>query len=113
MWMTACPLPHIGDVLYYPQYKWYFPTKQTKLLLLWDELDILHKEEKQVYGPIGLFISFDINPNAMTMSISNQRKGILLVSVAEFAQADRWHTLKEFLSIAGNINWYLTVFPLL
>ena len=41
-----------GDVLYYEPYRRYFPTNQTKLLLLWDDLNIPHAEKKQIYGPI-------------------------------------------------------------
>jgi hypothetical protein len=103
----------VGDVLYYPPYKHYFPTEQTRLLLLWDELGIPHEEKKQIYGPVVPFIGFDVDPNAMTVSISDERKAILLARVTDFAQAGKRHTLKEFLAIAGHINWYLTVFPLL
>ena len=103
----------VGDVLYYEPYGRYFPTDQTRLLLLWDELAIPHEEQKQIYGPIVPFIGFDIDPNAMTISISDERKAILLDRVTQFAQAGKRHTLKEFLSIAGHINWYLMVFPLL
>jgi hypothetical protein len=103
----------VGDVLYYPPYGRYYPSEQTRLLLLWDELDIPHEEKKQLYGPVVPFIGFDVDPNAMTISISDERKAILLARVTDFAQAGKRRTLKEFLSIAGHINWYLTVFPLL
>jgi hypothetical protein len=50
----------VGNVLYYEPYHQYFPTKQMKLLLLWDELSILHAEKKQIYGPVVPFVGLDI-----------------------------------------------------
>jgi hypothetical protein len=49
----------------------------------------------------------------MTVSISDKRRATLLARITDFAQAGRRRSLKDFLSIAGHINWYLTVFPLL
>ena len=62
----------VSDVLYYKPYHRYFPTKQTHLLCLWDELNIPHTEKKQIYGPRVPFVGFDVNPNAMTISINDE-----------------------------------------
>ena len=37
---------HVGDVAYYPPYGMYYPTDQTKLLKLWDELNIPQAKKK-------------------------------------------------------------------
>jgi len=55
-----CSFAHLGDVKYYPPYKQCFPTDQTKLLELWDEIGLPHEEHKQIYGPVIPFISFDV-----------------------------------------------------
>ena len=39
-----------GKTSYYEPYKKHMPTKQVRLLRLWDELGIPHDEEKQVSG---------------------------------------------------------------
>jgi hypothetical protein len=108
-----CSFALLGDVKYYPRYKRYFPTDQTKLLELWDELGLPHKEKKQIYGPIIPFIGFDIDPNAMTVSISSERRHDLLDKVRDFAKSGKRRSLKDFQSIAGHVNWSLAVFPLL
>ena len=108
-----CSFARLGDVKYYPKYRRYFPTDQTKLLELWDELGLPHEEKKQIYGPIIPFIGFDVDPNAMTVSINDERKHDLLDKVRDFAKSGKRRSLKDFQSIAGHINWSLAVFPLL
>lgn len=54
---------HVGDVMYYPPYDAYYPSDQTKLLLLWDELNISHVKKKQIYGPVVPYVGFDMDPN--------------------------------------------------
>ena len=61
----------VRDVIYYPRYDSYYPSDQTKLLLLWDELNIPHAKKKQIYGPIIPYVGFNVNPNAMTISLSD------------------------------------------
>jgi len=103
----------VGDVLYYEPYNRYFPAKQTCLLRLWDELNIPHAEKKQIYGPTLPFVGFDVDPNAMTISINDERRANLFEKVVLFAKPGKRHTLREFESLAGHINWSFAVFPLL
>ena len=60
----------MGDVKYYEPYGRYFPSDQTKLLELWDEIGLPHVERKQIYGPTVTFIGFETDPNTMTISTS-------------------------------------------
>ena len=48
-------------------------SRSVLLLLLWDELNIPHEEKKQIYGPIVAFVGFEVDPNAMTIFISDER----------------------------------------
>jgi hypothetical protein len=75
-----CSFGPTGSVLYYAPYRRYFPSNQAKLLLLWDELNVPHEEKKQIYGPIVPIVGFDIDPNRMTISISDQCRTVLLPS---------------------------------
>ena len=86
---------------------------QTKLLLLWDELNIPHEEKKQIYGPIVAFVGFEVDPNAMTIFISDERRAELVEKVLTFAKPGKRHSLHDFQSLAGYINWSLAIFPLL
>jgi hypothetical protein len=108
-----CSFARLGDVKYYPPYNCYFPSNQTKLLELWDEVGLPHEHKKQIYGPIIPFIGFDVDPNTMTVSISPERKQNLVDKVLDFAKAGKRHSLKEYQSLAGYINRSLAVFLLL
>ena len=108
-----CSFVRLGDVKFYRKYNRYFPSDQTKLLELWDELGLPHEEKKQIYGPIIPFIGFDVDPNSMTVSISDERRHDLLAKVRDFSKSGKRRSLKDFQSLAGHINWSLAVFPLL
>jgi hypothetical protein len=103
----------VGDVLYYAPYHRYFPSKQTRLLLLWDELNIPHAEKKQIYGPVIPFVGFDVDLNKMVVSISDERRTNLITKVLDFAKPGKHHPLRDFESLTGHLNWSFTVFPLL
>jgi hypothetical protein len=47
-----------GNVTWYEPYQCYFPTKQTKLLLLWDEIGLPHEKAKQEYARVLWIIGF-------------------------------------------------------
>ena len=103
----------VGDITYYPPYDSYYPLDQVKLLLLWDELNIPHAKKKQVYGPIIPYVGFDVNPNAMTISLSDNYQSELIVKVHDFSRIGKCCSLLEYQQLAGHINWSLPVWPLL
>ena len=78
-----------GDVLFYEPYHCYFSSKQTKLLQLWDELNIPHVKKKQIYGPVIPFVGFNVDPNKMIISISDEHHADLIVKVLAFAKPGR------------------------
>lgn len=102
----------VGDATFYAPYNKYYPSDQAKLLSLWDELGIPHEERKQIYGEVIPFIGFDVDPNAMTISLSDERRELLLAKVRDFATSSK-KSLKDFESLAGHINWSLPVWPLM
>jgi hypothetical protein len=49
-------------------------SNQVKLLNLWDELGIPHKEKKQLWGKILTIIGIDVDANNLTLSLSSEKK---------------------------------------
>lgn len=101
------------NVLFYEPYKKFLPAKQTRLLQLWDELGIPHEERKQVFGCPLTIIGFDVDPNAMTITMPPQRRSDLIAAVREFAKPGQRRPLREFQRLAGWCNWSLNAYPLL
>ncbi|EJD33090.1 hypothetical protein AURDEDRAFT_77217 [Auricularia subglabra TFB-10046 SS5] len=105
------------SLLYYKPYDQYYPAKQTRLLQLWDKLGIPHKKSKQLFGSQLTIIGFEVDPNLMRVSISDDRRQDLVTAIENFialpASGRRRHSLREFYRLAGWINWVLNVFPLL
>ncbi|KAH7904308.1 hypothetical protein BJ138DRAFT_1138567 [Hygrophoropsis aurantiaca] len=101
------------DFTYYPPYDTYYPTKQTKLLLLWDELGIPHDKAKQIWGCRIEIIGFIVDPNHMSVEFRQEKRDLLVHNLREFTvHRQRW-TLREYLRIVGWCNWSFNVFPLL
>ena len=105
-----------GNVLWYQPYQCYYPAKQTKLLKLWDEINLPHEKSKQEYGPVLRIIGFMVDPNLMRVSMDEEDRARLLEHISEFAATapgGTRRTLREFQQLAGWINWSFNVFPLL
>ena len=98
---------------YYSPYNAFYPSKQARLLCLWDELGIPHDKEKQEFGPTLRIIGFEVDPNAMTVTMDAHGRRELVELIRSFAVIGKRRTLKEFQRVAGHINWALNVFPLL
>jgi hypothetical protein len=93
-----------GNVMWYEPYQCYYPLKQTKLLLLWDEIGLPHEKSKQEYSPILRIIGFMINPEIMRVSMDEEDRTRLIHQVSEFiatAPGGMMCTLREFQQLAG------------
>jgi hypothetical protein len=128
LWIAIC-LIKIEDLLAYvddtfswdfeDNLEWYdpyhkcLPSKQVRLLLLWDDLGIPHEEAKQVFGSPLTVIGFDVDPNLMTVSMPLQARSDLVSTIRAFAKPGQRRSLHDFQSLAGWINWALNVYPLL
>jgi hypothetical protein len=101
--------------MWYERYHRPYPEKQTRLLLLWDELGIPHAEKKQVFGSPLTIIGFDVDPNEMRITLARDKCVQLYDRLLAFVDTHsvRRRTLREFQQIAGWVNWALNVFPLL
>jgi len=106
------------DLLLYSPYSSPFPHHQTLLLQLWDDLRIPHKRSKQIFGPVIPIIGIDVDPNAMTLSLSPARRSDLCDALQSWAfkptnRTKPHYQLKHWQQIGGWINWALNVYPLL
>jgi len=106
------------DLLYYAPYNMAFPRHQTMLLELWDELSIPHKRKKQIFGSIIPVIGIDVDPNAMTLSLSAEKRSDICDALHAWAMkpinnAKPNYQLKHWQQMGGWINWAFNVFPLL
>ncbi|KAF8232924.1 hypothetical protein L208DRAFT_1269500 [Tricholoma matsutake] len=101
------------NLTFYAPYHKSLPDKQTKLLLLFDEIGIPHDERKQVFGAPLTIIDLNVDPNAMTITMPSDAHRDLIAMVHSFANTHQCHTLKDFQCLAGCINWGLDVYPLL
>src|SRR6202522_4516011 len=105
-----------GNVIWYGPYQCYYPAKQTKLLLLWDEIGLPHEKSKQEYAPVLRIVGFMVDPVIMRVSMDEEDRARLIQQVSEFtatAPGGTRRTLREFQQLAGWINWSFNVFPLL
>ena len=102
--------------MWYAPYQCYYPTKQTRLLQLWDEIGLPHDKSKQEYAPVLRIIGFMVDPSLMRVSMDEEDRLRLLQRVTEFmatAPGGTRRTLREFQQLAGWVNWSFNVYPLL
>ena len=99
----------------YRPYQCLLPTKQTNLLLLWDELRIPHRQEKQIYGEKITIIGFWVDSVNMLISLPVESTDLLVTSIRSFVHdaPSRRRSLREWQRILGWVNWGLNVQPLL
>ena len=97
------------DITWYPPYHQTMPNPQAKVLQLWDEINLLHSDEKQISGKVTPILGFKVNPNAMSAALSGERQKRLVDTIWTFTQGSA-KPLQEWLRIAGQINWALNIY---
>ncbi|TDL23316.1 DNA/RNA polymerase, partial [Rickenella mellea] len=105
-----------GNLIYYEPYHKLMPTKQVRLLMLWDELGIPHEEKKQLWGRKLVVIGFEIDTDAMTITMPKDSKDKFVQHIHTFlgsTKIGKRRSLREFQQMAGYCNWALNVAPLL
>lgn len=53
-------------------YQCYYPTKQAKLLQLWDKISLPHEKAKQEYAPVLRIIGFIVDPKLMCVCMDKE-----------------------------------------
>jgi hypothetical protein len=107
-----------GDTTWYAPYGKLLPSDQCKLLLLWDELGIPHKEKKQIHGSPLTIIGIEVDANRMTLCLPSDSRERLLTELKTWAAnppkaSSGAFKLKYWERLAGWFNWALNVYPLL
>jgi hypothetical protein len=104
-----------SSLSFYPPYNCSLPTKQTRLLLLWDELGIPHERHKQESGEILRIIGFQVNVTDMVISLDQQDRDRLCCALRDFCHhgVPIRRSLREFQRMAGWLNWALNIVPML
>jgi hypothetical protein len=91
------------------------PVQQARLLSLWDNIGLPYEDKKQEWGETLRIIGFDVDPNAMTVTIPDGACSEFLHHLEEFidvANTDRCQTLHEFQTLTGYANWIFNVYQL-
>lgn len=96
---------------FYKPYEKYLPTRQARLLELWDEVGIPHEEDKQLHGPSLPIIGYEVDPNAMTVSVPVEKKVKVVNLIRDIAHEGRTCTLEQLQSVAWSINSVLSLYP--
>src|SRR5882724_9060725 len=77
------------NLIYYELYDTWFPQKQVKLLLLYDELGLPHIKKKQVFSRSLEIISLFVNPLDMTISMLDSSRSDLITAIREFTDTSQ------------------------
>jgi len=93
--------PLTGDLELYDKYEAFLPSDQVKLLQLWDEISLPHDEDKQINGFCIPIIGFDVDPNNMTITMSQAKRSKLIEACTAFAIRGSRKTLHEFQKLQG------------
>jgi hypothetical protein len=106
-------IEEISNKKLYAPYGDEFPSQQTRLLELWDEIGIPHKQKKQVFGSkltiLGIYVDMDL----LTFTLPQESKDRLSAELAEWSQKGVRKKIKQWQQLAGWVNWALNVYPLL
>jgi hypothetical protein len=93
----------------------HLPSQQAHLLNLWDDIGLSYEGKKQESGPTLRIIGFEVDSNAMTVTIPDDTCSKFLSYVSDFININntdcRW-TLHKFQALVGYANWIFNVYPL-
>jgi len=75
------------------------PASQVVLLMLWDEIRLPHEERKQVSGDVLPCLGFEVDPNAMTVFMSLEKRMSLVKACELFTVPGQHKTVHNFWKI--------------
>lgn len=102
-----------GRLEFYSPYNQWYPTQQARLLSLWDEIGIPHKQKKQAFGVRLTVLGLEVDAQAFTFSFSQESKVSLSNELLAWCRRGVRKRVKEWQQLAGWLNWAFNVFPLL
>lgn len=88
------------------------PRRQTQLLILWDYISCPYDDKKQDHGIILKIIGFWVDSIAGSISLSPDSIADIISKIILFLNVeDRRPPLRDWLKLAGHLNWLLNVLP--
>ena len=102
-----------NNLVFYPPYCKFMPSNQVKLLQLWDEFNLPHKEAKQIFGSTLTVIGIQIDTDSLSMTMPPNALTKLITAIHDFITVKRKFTLPKWQRLASWINWSFNVFPFL
>lgn len=88
------------------------PRQQVQLLILWDFLSVPYDDKKQEHGVTLKIIGFWVNSLVGSISLSPESIANMISKINLFIQTkDRQPPLRDWLRLAGHLNWMLNVLP--
>jgi len=72
--------PTLPGIMYEPYHK-FMPKNQVAILNLWDEINLPHKESKQVFGLTLTIIGIEVNADALTMTMPPDTINKLIIAI--------------------------------
>jgi len=103
-----------GDIDYYEPYGSFYPTPQTTLLRLWDEIGVPHKKKKQLHGGNLPVIGIHVDPNNLTFSLPTIARDRLTTELETWVSSKNTRfRLRRWQKLGGWLNWVFNVYPML
>jgi len=90
-----------NNVSWYMPYHKFMPTNQVKLLQLWDEINLPHKESKQIFGSPLTVIGIKVDTNTLSMTMPPDMLMQLVMVIQEFITTKHKFALHEWQRLAG------------
>jgi hypothetical protein len=88
------------------------PRRQVQLLILWDFISVPYEDKKQEHGITLKIIGFWVNSIVGSISLTPDSIADMISKINLFIQTDdRQPPLREWLKLAGHLNWMLNVLP--
>jgi hypothetical protein len=88
------------------------PRRQVQLLILWDFIGCPYDDNKQDHGVTLKIIGFWVNSLIGSISLSPESISDIIAKINSFIKTeDRQPPLREWLKLAGHLNWLLNVLP--
>jgi hypothetical protein len=88
------------------------PRRQVQLLILWEFIGCPYDDKKQEHGSLLKIIGFWVDSCIGSISLSPETVSDIVAKLNSFLTSkDRQQPLREWLKLAGHLNWLLNVLP--
>jgi hypothetical protein len=100
------PFSNIICLELYNEYDTFLPSDQVALLQLWDEISLPHEEVKQICGTCIPIIGFEVDPNAMSVRMSEAKQSELIDTCTASLYEALAKLLESFKGFKTGLTWH-------